>query len=194
VPRSVPLAVGIVDVLKQLTPDDARDAYRAIRAANPGGLGRVASADVADAPPADLVAAMRLAAERDMVARQFAENFHHVLQVVVPWLTRALEAGLSLSDAIVQVHLELMAEFPDSLIARRRGLEAANRAAAMARAVLSAGPPREDAYERGLADLDFWLRADGHRRNPGTTADLVAAGLFVALRDGIIKPPFRLAR
>jgi triphosphoribosyl-dephospho-CoA synthase len=194
VPRPVPLDVGIVEILKQLTPDDARDVYRAIRAANPGGLGRVESADVADAPPPDLIAAMRLAAERDMVARQYAENFQHVLQVVVPWLTRAIEAGLSLSDAIVQVHLELMAEFPDSLIARRRGLEVAEQAAAMARGVLSAGPPRGDAYERALADLDFWLRADGHRRNPGTTADLVAAGLFVALRDGIIKPPFRLAR
>jgi triphosphoribosyl-dephospho-CoA synthase len=194
VPRSVPLDVGIVEVMKQLTPDDARDVYRAIRAANPGGLGRVESADVADAPPEDLVAAMRLAAERDMVARQYAENFHHVLTVAVPRLTLALEAGLSLSDAIVQVHLGLMAEFPDSLIARRRGLEVANRAAAMARGVLSAGPPRGEAYERALADLDFWLRADGHRRNPGTTADLIAAGLFVALRDGIIKPPFRLAR
>jgi triphosphoribosyl-dephospho-CoA synthase len=73
-------------------------------------------------------------------------------------------------------------------------LEVANRAATMARGVLSAGPPRGEAYECALADLDFWLRADGHRRNPGTTADLIAAGLFVALRDGIIKPPFRLAR
>ncbi len=194
VPRSVPLDVGIVEVLGQLTPQDASDVYRAILSANPGGLGRVESADVADTPPADLVAAMRLAADRDMVARQYAEGFHHVLKVVVPWLGRALEAGLSVSDAIVHVHLELMAEFPDSLIARRRGLEVAQRAAAMARDVLSAGAPRDEAYERALADLDFWLRADGHRRNPGTTADLVAAGLFAALRDGIIKPPFRLAR
>jgi triphosphoribosyl-dephospho-CoA synthetase len=28
------------------------------------------------------------------------------------------------------------------------------------------------------------LRADGHRRNPGATADLIAAALFVALREG----------
>ena len=28
------------------------------------------------------------------------------------------------------------------------------------------------------------LRAVGHERDPGTTADLVAASLFVALRDG----------
>ena len=37
-----------------------------------------------------------------------------------------------------------------------------------------------------LAEFDFWLRQDGHRRNPGTSADLVAAGLFVSLQDGKI--------
>ena len=39
---------------------------------------------------------------------------------------------------------------------------------------------------RALADFDFWLRSDGHRRNPGTTADLIAAALFAGLRDGWI--------
>ena len=33
----------------------------------------------------------------------------------------------------------------------------------------------------------FGSASDGHRRNPGTTADLVAAGLFVLLREGIMK-------
>ena len=36
-------------------------------------------------------------------------------------------------------------------------------------------------------DVDAWLRA--RRLNPGTTADLTAASLFVALREGIIKLP-----
>ncbi len=194
VPRAVPLDVGIGDVLGRLTPVDAHDVYQAILLANPGGLGRVDSADVAGPPPEDLLAAMRLAADRDMVARQYAEGFRHVLTVVVPRITRAIESGLSLSETIVHVHLELMSQFPDSLIARRRGIETAQKAAAMAGAVLSSGRAGDEAYERRLADLDFWLRADGHRRNPGTTADLIAAGLFVSLRDGIIKPPFRLAR
>jgi triphosphoribosyl-dephospho-CoA synthase len=194
VPRETPLEQGVAEVLARLSPDDARGVYRAIAATRPGGLGRVQQADVHDEPPADLVAAMRLAAERDMVARQYAENFHHVLHVVVPWLARALAEGISLSDAIVHVHLQLMAEYPDSLIARRRGAAVAAQAAGMAAKVLAAGKPRQEAYEEALADLDFWLRADGHQRNPGTTADLIAAGLFAALRDGIIKAPFRLAR
>jgi len=194
VPRTVPLEAGIGEVLANLSAADARDVYDAIRVANPGGLGRVAEADVADAPPNDLLSAMRLAAERDLVARQYVESFHHVLHVVRPGLHMALQSGLTISDAIVHVHLQLMAAHPDSLIARRRGPQVAQRAADMAAEVLAGGQPREEEYERRLADFDFWLRADGHLRNPGTTADLVTAGLFAALRDGIIAPPLRLAR
>ena len=40
-----------------------------------------------------------------------------------------------------------------------------------------------------LRDLDAWLRAEGHARNPGSTADLVTACLFVALREGVLTLP-----
>ncbi len=194
VPRSAPLAAGVADVLGHLDAQDASDVYQAIRHANAGGLGRVEKADLAGEAPPSLIDAMRMAAERDMVARQYVENFATVLNIVVPRLARELETGMELLDAIVRVHVELMCEFPDSLIARRCGLEVAREAAARAGRVLGAGRPGSEDYQRGLADLDFWLRAKGHQRNPGTTADLVAAGLFVALRDGIIKPPFRLVK
>jgi triphosphoribosyl-dephospho-CoA synthase len=194
VPRTSPIDQGVAEVLGQTTSEDARDVYQAIVRAKPGGLGRVEQADVAGQPPADLIEAMRLAADRDTVARQYCTNFGDVLSVVVPAVASAVGKGWQLSDAIVRVHLELMSRFPDSLIARRLGLDMARQAAARAGAVLDMGLPGDEAYDEGLADLDFWLRCDGHRRNPGTTADLVAAGLFVALRDGIIKPPLRLAK
>jgi triphosphoribosyl-dephospho-CoA synthase len=193
VPRTAPLQQGVADVLDNLAAQDARDVYEAIRLAAPGGLGKVDAGDVAGAAPDNLIAAMRLAEDRDMVARQYVRGFADVFDSVVPWLLRAIAAGLSLSQSIVRVHLELMSRFPDSLIARRRGLAVAQEAADRAGAVLDCGHPGEEAFGRALSDLDFWLRADGHLRNPGTTADLLAAGLFVALRDDIIKPPFRLA-
>jgi triphosphoribosyl-dephospho-CoA synthase len=188
------LASNVARVLCELGPDDARQVYAAIVHAKPGGLGRVDEADVAGQPPTDLIAAMRLASERDMVARQYATGFADIIETVVPLIASAIEQGPDLLAAIVHVHVQLMARFPDSLIARRCGQEMAVQAAARAQRILDSGRPGEDVYDYGLADLDFWLRADGHRRNPGTTADLVAAGLFVALRNGIIKPPFRLAR
>jgi triphosphoribosyl-dephospho-CoA synthase len=77
------------------------------------------------------------------------------------------------------------------LIERKCGRTVAQVAADRAGAVLEAGPPGSDEYLAALGELDFWLRADGNRRNPGTTADLVAAGLFALLRDGRLPPPWR---
>jgi len=192
VPRGTPLESCIADVLAGLDARDARDVYRAIRLAQPGGLGRVEVDDVAGSPPDDLLAAMSQAAGRDSVARQYAEGFQDIFHVVLPALTGQLTAGMPLADAIVRTHLELMSRYPDSLIARKCGVAVAEKAAARARQTLDAGLPGEEPYARAVADLDFWLRSDGQRRNPGTTADLVAAGLFAALRDGIIQAPYRL--
>jgi triphosphoribosyl-dephospho-CoA synthase len=99
--------------------------------------------------------------------------------------------GWTLTETIVRTHLELLAEHPDSLIARKCGLELAKKVSAMAGRALESGLPGDADYYAAAADLDFWLRSDGNRRNPGTTADLVAAGLFAALRDGLLPPPWR---
>ena len=40
--------------------------------------------------------------------------------------------------------------------------------------------------EGRLGAFDTWLREEGNVRNPGTTADLVAACLFAGLREGVI--------
>lgn len=194
VPRAEPLSTGVQTVLASLTPDDARQVYSAIRLAQPGGLGRVSAADVHDAPPDSLLDAMRLAADRDLVARQYAEGFYHVLTHIVPWLREALfDKHWPLSDAVVHTFLRMLAAEPDSLIARKRGIELARQASGRAVRALQYGEPANPVYREALADFDFWLRSDHHHRNPGTTADLVAAGLFACLRDGIIKGPFRLA-
>ncbi len=185
-PRESPLAAGVAEVLASLTPEDARDVYEAIRLAQPGGLGTAPQADVADAPPADLIAAMRLAADRDMVARQYAEGFAQVLGFVVPLLGKGIDRGWPLGQTIIHVQMQLMSQFPDSLIERKLGPAVARRSAEMAQRVIASGQPGEQAWGRALADFDFWLRSDGHRRNPGTTADLLAAGLFAALREGVI--------
>ncbi|MCH7728304.1 MAG: triphosphoribosyl-dephospho-CoA synthase [Planctomycetes bacterium] len=191
VPGSQDFSEGIANVLSGLTVQDTAAVYEAIRQAKPGGLGEVDSMDVADAAPTNLLAAMRAASNRDLVARQYTNNFEQVLDFVLPSISKGRDSGLLLRDAIVHAHVALMSDFPDSLIARKCGQDIAQQAANRAGAVLAAGAPGGENYLLALADLDFWLRSDGHRRNPGTTADLIAAGLFVDLRLGEITPPFR---
>ena len=172
-------------------PRDAQDVYEAIRLAKPGGLGTVEEADVAGPPPDDLRHAMRLAADRDLVARQYVNGFAEVFELVVPELNAGVRAGWPLADTIVYAHLGLLGAHSDSLIARKCGAAIAERAQRGAAQVRAAGRPGEASYHEALSDFDFWMRSDGHRRNPGTTADLLVAGLFAALREGIIELPVR---
>ena len=180
---------GIAGVLNSLNADDARAIYQAIRLMHPGGMGKVDTLDLASSPPTDILAAMQLAAKRDLVARQYTNCFTQVFDSAA-WLIDGLHTGWTLMDTIVRTHVRLMASFPDSLIARKCGPQLAGESRDRAGAVLESGTPGEADYERALVDLDSWLRADGHRRNPGTTADLIAAGLFVALRERTLTPPF----
>lgn len=192
VTRTEPLTTSSVGrVLKSLASDDCRLVYEAIRVARPGGLGNVESMDVAGEAPSDLLAAMQAAADRDLVARQYVEDFQLVLNEALPVLAAGRERGWSLTDSIIHTHVSLIATHGDTLIARKCGPEIAAKASTIASQTLNAGQPGDDAYFEALADFDFWLRSDGHRRNPGTTADLIAAALFAGLRDGLLPPSWR---
>jgi triphosphoribosyl-dephospho-CoA synthase len=194
VPRDQPLVEGVAGILNRLDRADAELVYAAIRTARPRGLGTVDQSDVAGRAPADLVEAMRLASDRDLVALQYVNGFATVLDEIAPWLREGIAAGYSLADAIVQTQLRAMSKYPDSLIRRKCGPAVARQSADRAAAVLASAPPGDEAYYRALAEFDFWLRSDGHRRNPGTTADLIAAGLFALLRDDELNPPWRFYR
>ncbi len=187
VPVSLSLRKGISDVLSRLTLNDARLTYQAIRLARPGGMGEATEQDVSVEPRVTLRAAMELAADRDLIARQYSKNFQDILDVAVPVLLETWNANTLWEHAVLDLQLELLARFPDSLIARKCGSDVATEASSRAKFVLSqpAGQLRLDAYWQ----FDRWLRADGNRRNPGTTADLIAATLFVAFRERLIDPP-----
>ena len=81
---------------------------------------------------------MRDAAPRDMVARQYAKNFRHVLGLPCRGSARDSDSGWSLAEAVIHVQMRLMAEHPDSLIARKCGPDVAQEASARAAAVLAA--------------------------------------------------------
>jgi triphosphoribosyl-dephospho-CoA synthase len=183
VPRDQDLRSGVERILAGLTRDDARLAYEAIRLAQPGGLGEVKEQDVRAEPTDTLRGVMALAADRDLIARQYADGFREVLDEGVPALVNAWRTSRVMESAIVSGHIELLARHPDSLIARKRGTAEAAEAQARAQAVLASGGPETGPGREALQALDRWLREPGQRRNPGTTADLVTACLFAALRS-----------
>jgi len=192
VPSETSSADGISEVLSKLGADDTADVYQAIRLAQPGGMGSAEEADVChtDAPPIGLVEAMRLAADRDLIARQYTNRFEQVFEMADA-IQHATSQGWPLADAITHSFLQLLAQHPDSLIQRKSGTAVAQQASDRAAQALQSGGPEDAGYSTAVAELDFWLRSDARRRNPGTSADLVAAGLFVLLRDERLYWPVR---
>jgi triphosphoribosyl-dephospho-CoA synthase len=168
-------------LLEQTTVKDASDVYAAIRCARPGGLGRSDTQDVATEPNVTLLEAMRLAADRDGIAREYATTFAVTFERGAPTLTRARADGLSWSDAIVETYLSLLAHSIDTHIVRRTGVAAAERVSARAREALEAGGVRSAAGRQAVEDMDRAMRDAGNSNNPGTTADLTAAAIFVTL-------------
>src|SRR5262249_33131374 len=159
VPRGEELQQGLARVLARLDVADARAVYEAIRLAAPAGLGHVPEQDISREPTQTLRQVMELAAERDLVARQYSNGFDEVFRAGLPDLSRALEQAGSLEAAIIHCHLHLMARYPDSLIARKRGLAEAEESGQRAEGVLRAGWPANPDSRAALADLDTWLRA-----------------------------------
>lgn len=170
--RKETLRGALQRTLDRTTVADAEAAYRAIAAANPGGLGRAERHDVAAAPTITLREAMDAAADRDRIALQYVTNFEDVFAA-----TLAYEQRAEGREAVEDVYLGLLSLFPDSHVARKFGAAAAEKLRAEAEA-FSAGLDARPERERALDAFDLHLKAQG--LNPGTTADLTVAAIFAA--------------
>ena len=177
------LGRALADVLSSTTVRDAELAYRAIRIAEPGGMGRVPEQDVSGRPTVSLREAMRRAADRDAVAEQYATGYGLLRTVGVPAVRAARDEGLGWPEAAHRCFVRLLAERPDSLVARKFGSQEAEALREEARRLASEGPPESPEAAPAWEALDRHLRSASPPRNPGTTADLTAASLFLALLD-----------
>jgi triphosphoribosyl-dephospho-CoA synthase len=172
------LAVSLAQVLADLTVDDARLAFEAICLASPGGLGEAPRHDVRKPAQVTLLEAMREAANRDSIARQYATAYSDVLDAGLVRLALARQAGFDYRWAATLVYLEFLGAHPDSHVARKLGPEVAEalrqQACAQAEAVRQVEHPQ--LLRARWREWDAALKARG--LNPGTSADLTVATLF----------------
>jgi triphosphoribosyl-dephospho-CoA synthase len=174
------LRCSVEQRLQKLDVDDARAAFRAIASANPGGLGSIGEHDVRDIPTLDLRKAMRLAAGRDSIARQYANGFADVFDGL-PRFARI--ARTSVERAMLATFLDFLRRWPDSHVTRKHGLDVASEVSRHA-ATMSAGYG-DDAGRAGPEDIAAWDAALKERGiNPGTSADLAVATAFVCFALG----------
>lgn len=181
VPDEVEIEDGLPDILAALTVADAVAAYEAIRLANPAGLNDAPEQDVRDEPSVTLLEAMRLAADRDSIAYQYDMGFDDVFYHGEQALLKGFDHHGTLEAAILECQLKFLAGFLDSHIERKHGLTIAKLVRDDAGKVYEHGGYRTPEGLAAAAALDVSLRE--RKLNPGTTADLVTACLFIALRD-----------
>ena len=188
VPTNISLPEGIGTVLNSLTVVDTVLVYEAIRIAHPGGLGNAAEQDVNAAPSLPLKAVMALAADRDQIAREYATDFAWLVNHAVPQWSResivnACASEEAILSAVVSLQVWMLASQPDTLILRKSGPATAAEAQRRAAAILAVGGVKTIEGRSLFLELDQWMRQFPSQRNPGTTADLIAATLFAWLRE-----------
>lgn len=166
-------------VLASLDASDAAAVYAAIRRAHPGGLGDAPEQDVAMPPTIGLLEAMSLAAGRDRIALNYTTGFADIFEFGLPQLARARLLAANEQLAVTTLHMAYLAQFPDSHVARKYGEMAATDLRRRAIALSSLWQPvAQRNTERELLDFDAELKRQNV--NPGTTADLVVATVFVS--------------
>ena len=179
-------------VVRAAGPDDTVDIYKAINLAmNPETLGDVGELDVTDEGSLErikdnLVSPLEVfenGAERDSICSEWVSGFQITFDVGFPKLKSRLAKG-TVNDAIIDTFLFLLSQYPDSLIARKSGIAQAEKVSKQAKTILEAGGASTVQGQELLWALDEELHAAEGGLNPGTTADLTAAAIFVSLLEG----------
>lgn len=114
---------------------------------------------------------MHLSQAHDLVAREWSTNYERSFLLAARLAERIEKCGLN--EGIVRTYLEALAETPDTLIQAKFGIDKARQIS------LRAGEALRDATLEAARQMDEELLAEDI--NPGSTADLIAASLFIAL-------------
>ncbi len=173
------LRQSLKQVLASTTVEDARSAYHAIRISGAGGLGYVEQADIATNPDISLLEAMRLAQRRDLIAAQYATDYRDIFEQACPTLLAFYSKWGYNPSAVSGVYMKLLATYPDSLITRKRGKATALYVRRLASALYEKYCRRDEpgAFDTKLLEFDRKLKENNI--NPGTTADMTVATVFL---------------
>jgi triphosphoribosyl-dephospho-CoA synthase len=179
------------DVLQQIltttTRQDADWVFKAIALAAPGGLGKSERQDVHQAATMTLTEAMKLAADKDTVARQYPTTYKEVFDFAILEYNRAFDWFGDSAWAAVAVYTAMLSKFPDSHIERKYGgihTEWVRAKGITINQALSSTSKPEQLFVL-LHDVDNAFKARGI--NPGTSADMTVVTVLTACLEQRLK-------
>jgi len=179
-------------VVESTTPEDAVKVYKAIKIANPSGLGKAPDLDIND--PASirrirdekvsLYKVFKIAEKYDTICSEWVHNYPVTFDLAFQSLNKRLQHDSDPSIAIVQTFLIVLSGVPDTFIARKTSPEKAREISLAAREIVELGGLETSDGKKRLAQFDQELSQSSNLLNPGTTADIIAAGLAVCVLAG----------
>jgi len=179
-------------VVESTTPEDAVLVYEAIKDASPGGLGKVSELDINDPNSINrickekisLYQIFKIGSKYDTICSEWVNNYPITFDIAYPFLMEQTRQTDDLNAAIVHTFLKVLAECPDTLIARKTSLEKALEVSFRAKEILKSGGLETSSGKKNLREFDQELRKAGNLLNPGTTADIIAAALALTVLSG----------
>lgn len=186
------LRANIRRLLQSATYVDSLDVFKAISAASPGGIGSNSELDVMSSDSLNqirrnhirLLRIFKMAAQRDSIASEWTTGYKITFEIGHPYFGDSIKAGIDMNATIVDTFLQILAEVPDTLIARKVGFGKAQYVSSRARECLDAGAMTTEKGVYLIKKLDRDLGTPHHELNPGTTADILSAVLAIALLEG----------
>lgn len=165
-----------VEIIKDCSWRDAVKYFKAIRLARPGGLPPVEKLDVMKKETLSIIKERKISLfefmnagrKNNTVAHEYISGYEITRKTSLPELKNLWHCT---DEAILNTHMKLLATYIDSHILGKYGMSVAIKVMKMAKD--SAGDKRK------IERFDLFLRKNGY--NPGTTADLVTAALFIKL-------------
>lgn len=178
------------EIIQAATPHDSLNIYRAIDAAmSTENLGHSDELDVKNDSSKDKIIEDRVTPrevfskckERDAICSEWVTDFNITFTEGYPYLMGRLEEGSNINEATLDTFLKILSDHPDSLIQRKKGLSEAKKVSERAKMILQAGGASSKNGMKMIHELDEELSKENGSLNPGTTADLTAASVFLLL-------------
>lgn len=173
-------------VVRETTEEDAIELYRAfsrakvkVKPVDDLSLGEPASLDKIRERGLTLFKLMEISSGYDMIAEEWTNGFQKTFECASSIKDKVRKYGIN--DSVVLAFMEILSRNRDTFIQTKFDSEKAEEVSLRAKEILQKGD--SDKIRDEIRSFDEELLRKGI--NPGSTADIIIAGLFVSLFEGM---------
>ncbi|PXF50584.1 MAG: triphosphoribosyl-dephospho-CoA synthase [Candidatus Methanophagaceae archaeon] len=174
------------EIMRNTDVEDAIELYRAFPVAKVRVRRDVAELDVMNEASLEeirnkqlsLFDILSISAPYDLISRELVGGFEKSFRYAALIADFIRDKRLQLNDAITHAYLNLLAEEEDTFVKMKFGADKSRYVKERAKGIVDRGYRREE-----LEEFDHELIKAGI--NPGSSADLIAAALFIAILQGL---------